>query len=101
MTATSVWHPFPGTMAIGVGLLQALQDDIHHLQDVIGYASIPGDPRDGGMPRSTRTLDMSLTRITSILKEPPELDDLHQLLMVVPGVESLSLCLHKRRLTEA
>jgi hypothetical protein len=36
-----------------------------------------------------------------VLKEPPELDKLHQLLVVVPGVESLGLRLRQHRLTQA
>jgi hypothetical protein len=33
-------------MARGIGLLQVLQDYVHHLQDVISRAWILGDPRD-------------------------------------------------------
>jgi hypothetical protein len=42
--AMNKWCLIPGVMARGVGLLQALQDDIHHLQDVASYARVPGDP---------------------------------------------------------
>jgi hypothetical protein len=33
-------------MVEGIGLSQVLQDDTHHLQDVIGRAWVLGDPRD-------------------------------------------------------
>jgi hypothetical protein len=40
------WHLVPGTVAEGVGLLQAFQDGAHSLQDVVGHMQIPGNPRD-------------------------------------------------------
>jgi hypothetical protein len=36
----------PGAVTGGVGLLQALQDDVHRLQDVASLERAPGDPRD-------------------------------------------------------
>jgi hypothetical protein len=46
MTATSSQHLIPGGVAGVVGLLHALQDHIHHLQDITDCTQILGDSWD-------------------------------------------------------
>jgi hypothetical protein len=89
-----------------------LQDDTHYHQDVTDHARILGDPRDkrhikihqnhGDVPYQGRqSPGLSDVLHINILKEPPELDELHQLFTIVLGVESPGLRLHQHRLTEA
>jgi hypothetical protein len=72
---------------------------------------ILGDSRDGGHAKVHQNLGHvphqdrqppglgDAVRL-SFLKEPPEFDQLHQLLMIVPGVMSLGLCLHQHCLVQ-
>jgi hypothetical protein len=87
-------HLILGVVAGGVGLLQALQDDVHRLHDVASRAQIPGDPRDrrhdkvpynfGHVPHQGRQAPgLNDTVYLSVLKEPLELNEQHQLVTVV------------------
>jgi hypothetical protein len=106
------WRIILGVVAGGIGLPQALQDDAHCLQDVTRRALVPGDPRDGrhskihqnlgDIPRQDRQSSGLGDMVhLDILEELLELDELHQLFMVIPGFGSPGLRLHQRRLTQA
>jgi hypothetical protein len=86
-----------------------LEDGIPHLQDVAGYAQVLRDPWDGGHAKIYQNLgyvphqnrqppNLGDAFHLGVLKGPRELDELHQLLVVVLGVESLGLRLHPCRL---
>jgi hypothetical protein len=93
-------------MAGGVGLLQVLQDDIHRIQDIASHAWILENPQDEGHAKIHQNLGhvphqdhqppgLGDAVHLGALKEPPELNELHQLLTVVLRVESLGLHLHQ------
>jgi hypothetical protein len=104
---TSSQHLIPWVVARVVGLLHTLQDHVHHLQDVTSRTRILGDswdrrhtqiiqnlghlPHQGGQPTS-----LGDAVHLDILKKPPKLDELHQLIMIVSGVDPLGLCLCQR-----
>jgi hypothetical protein len=105
------WHLVLGIVAEGVGLLQAFQDGAYSLQDVIGYAWVLGDPRDGRHAMVHQDLrdiphqdhqspGLGDALHLGLLQAPPEPDNLHQPLMVVLEIEALGLCLHQRLLTQ-
>jgi hypothetical protein len=93
------WHQVSGTMAGGIGLPQAFQDGARCLQNIVGHTRILGDPGDGRNAKVHQDLgcipyqncqSLGLTDVLhlSLLEEPLELDELHQLHTVVPGVET-------------
>jgi hypothetical protein len=45
-----------GVVARGVGRLQVLKDDVHHLQDIVGRARVSGDLRDRGLAKVCQNL---------------------------------------------
>jgi hypothetical protein len=111
MTTTSELCLIPGVMARGVGLLQVLKDDVHRLQDVAGHVWVLGDVRDRGHAKVHQNLghiphqghqppDLDDVVRHGILKKPSELNELHQLITVVSGVESLGLRLCQRYLVQ-
>jgi hypothetical protein len=78
----------PRAVAGGVGLLQALQDNAHHRQDITIHMQVLRDPRDGrhamdhqnlrDIPSQDRQLQgLSDACHLSILEELLELDKLH------------------------
>jgi hypothetical protein len=100
---------FPGAVVKVVGFLQVLQDDVHCLQDITSCARISGDLRDGGHAKVLEDLghithqgcqstSLDDTVRLSVLKKLPELNELHQLITIVSGVESPVLRLHQHRL---
>jgi hypothetical protein len=102
VTAMSEQHLIIGAMVEGVGLLQALQDDIHHLLHVAGCPCIPRDLQDRGhakvhqnlghIPHQGRQLPALDDMVClDVLMKPPELNKLHQLIVVDPRVESSGL----------
>jgi hypothetical protein len=87
-TTTNEQRHIPGAMARGVGFLQALQDDVHLLWDVIGCVRLSGDFRDWGqakvhqnlghVPHQGRwPLNLEDAFHLGVLKKPPELNELH------------------------
>jgi hypothetical protein len=95
-----------GVVARVIGFPHALQDHIHQPQDIIDCTWILGDPQDR---RHTSTLQ-NLGHVPhqgsqpagldgmirhDILKKPPKLNELHQLIMIIPGVEPPGLRLHQ------
>jgi hypothetical protein len=101
---TSEQRLIPGAMARGVVIPQMLQVDVHCSQEVTGRVQIPGDPQDRWHAKVHKNLghvaqqdcqspDLSGAIRFDILKMPPKLDKLHQLIMVILGVEPPSLCL--------
>jgi hypothetical protein len=109
MMTISEWRLIPGVMTEDVGLPQVLQDDVHHFQDVASGAWILGDPWDrrhakahqnlGNIPnQDCQSPNLSDAVHLEVLEEPPELDELHQLLMIVSRVESLRPRFNQRRL---
>jgi hypothetical protein len=103
-TTTSKQCLIPRAVARGICLLQVLKDDIHRLQDISSRVQVLRDLRDRGHAKVRQNLGhvphkggqppgLNDAVRHGILKKPPELSDLHQLITVVPGVESLGLCL--------
>jgi hypothetical protein len=103
-TVTNERGLIPRAMAGGVGLLRVVRDDAHCLQEVASHAHIPGDPQDGRNARIHQNLgdvphqnrqppSLGDEFHLSILEELSELDDLHQLFMIIPGVDSPGPCL--------
>jgi hypothetical protein len=75
---------------------------------ICGSRGILGDGRHakihqdlGGTPhQNCQSPSLDDTLHLSLLQAPVKLDELHQLLMVVPGVETPGVCLHQFRLTQ-
>jgi hypothetical protein len=76
LTTMSEQLLIPGAVASGVGLLQALKDDIHYLHDVAGHVRVPGDLWDWGHAK----VHQKLGHVPHQGRQPPNLDD------VVPTV---------------
>jgi hypothetical protein len=104
-------HLVPRIVARGIGLSQAFQDGAHCLQNIVGHMRIPGDPWDGrhakvhqdlgGTPhQNCQSPSLGDTLHLSFLQAPVKLDELHQLLTIVPGVETPRLRLHQFRLMQ-
>jgi hypothetical protein len=104
-------HLIPGTIAKGVDLPSAFQDGAHCLQYVIGRVWILEDPENGrhamvhqnlgGIPhQNCQPPDLGDLLHLGFLEVPLELDDLHQPLTIVSGVEALGLRLHRHLLMQ-
>jgi hypothetical protein len=101
----------PWTMAGGVGLPHVFQDGACYPQDVARHAWVLGDPGDGrhakvhqdlrDVPHQDRqSPGLGVAPDFGLLVGPSELNELHQLLMVVLVVETPGLCLYQRCLTQ-
>jgi hypothetical protein len=101
----------PRAVAGVIDLLHVLQDDVHRSQDVASDVRILGNPRDrrrtkilqdlghGPHPgRQSAGLDKAVR--LGILMKPLELDQLHQLITIVPRIEPLGLHIHQRHHTQ-
>jgi hypothetical protein len=97
----------PGVVAGVIGLLYVLQDDVHPPQDVDGRVRVPGAPRDTGhakilqdlghIPYQGRQLaGLDDTVHLGIPKKPTKLDELHRLVLIIPGIEPPCLSLLQR-----
>jgi hypothetical protein len=84
-------------MTRGIGLPHVLQDDAHRLQDVVAHARNMGDPRElrhakihqklGDIAHKDRQPpDLGDVLHLDILKESSELNELHQLFTIIPGL---------------
>jgi hypothetical protein len=78
----------PRAVAGGVGLLQVLKDDIHHLKDATSRAWVSGDLRDRGhakvhqnhghVPHQGHQLPSLNDAVhVGVMKKPLELNELH------------------------
>jgi hypothetical protein len=109
-TTTNERRLILGVVAEGVGLPQMLQDYVQCHQDVTNHARILRDAlvgrhakiyqNLGDVPRQNhQPLGPSDIVPLGVLADPPELDELQHLFMVVLGVDSTGLHLRQRRLT--
>jgi hypothetical protein len=98
-------------VARGVGLPQAFQNGARCLQDVVSPTQVPEYPRDGRHAKVHQDLgdvphqDRQSPGLGDVLhhalhKAPLKVDELHQLLMVVQGIETLGLRLHQHRVAQ-
>jgi hypothetical protein len=96
----------PEPMARVVGLFHTLQDDLHHPEDFIGRAPIPGDPGDRGHTNILKDLGhvphqglqpagLDDMVYLGVPKKPSNLNELHQLIAIILSIEPPGLYLHK------
>jgi hypothetical protein len=103
-TTTNERHLIQGAMAGGIGLSQVLREDAHCLQDIASDVRVLRDPQDGWHAKIHQNLQDVPCQLAGlgdafhlgIVEELLDLDELHQLFMIIPGVESLGLrlCQH-------
>jgi hypothetical protein len=67
VTVTNGRHLILTAMASVIGISQALQDDVHHLQNIAGRAWVMGDLWDGRHAKVHQNLGDTPTRITRCL----------------------------------